>query len=289
MLGIGLGLGRQVRRATPSASLVLDTLSVMPEAWLSLEKVKSDYDGPSLRIRRDSDNVETDIGFNGVEPDTGAILSFAGSDSAYVSRVYDKTGNGRHWSQAVAAYQPKALNAGALTLHGTKLVLSGGRLLLDDTSGIITGADGATILSLAATPNTSGYESLAWATTANSTRTELGVGIGSGGLSRVGYFRVTTLGTLSTITGTQAIGLNELTLSIVTANYVAGAAAMYTNGVSDGSRSIPAGAITDVSAEIATPSADISATVAMCGVFNSVLTPGDRAALTDYALARKAA
>jgi len=289
MLGVGLGLARARRVEPGAAPLLLDALEVLPETFLALEKLKADYSGYSLRVRRSSDDAETDIGFDGLEPDVSAIQDFGGAGTVYASRVYDKTGNGNHWSQSIAASQPKVMEAGSLKLHGTKLVLSGGVMRLDSTAGIITGMPGASLVSLAATPNTSGYESLAWSTTASSTRTELGVGIGSGGLSRLGYFRVATLGTLYTLTGSVAIEVNELTLSILTADYAAGAGAMYTNGSSDGTRSIPVGLISDTSALISTPSLDISATVSLFGVFNSVLSSADRSALTAYALARKAA
>lgn len=86
-------------------------------AW-SIHHVAAVYAGKCMRVRRSSDNSETDIGFNGTDWDTDALLAFAGVDSAYVTRWYDQSGNSRDFVQATAANQPRVVNAGVLDTNG---------------------------------------------------------------------------------------------------------------------------------------------------------------------------
>jgi hypothetical protein len=63
-------------------------------------KVVSSYTGPLIRIRRSSDNSETDIGFdvNG-DLDTTAVNTFIGGANAFVPIIYDQSGNGHNYTQ----------------------------------------------------------------------------------------------------------------------------------------------------------------------------------------------
>lgn len=67
-----------------------------------------------IRVYRDSDNAETDIGLIGNTLDTTSLLSFAGAGSAYVVKIYDQTNNGNNAIQSVAANCPRIVNAGVL-------------------------------------------------------------------------------------------------------------------------------------------------------------------------------
>ena len=67
-----------------------------------LQKMVAHYDGPALRVRRDSDNVEQDIHFTGKKPgcwiDEKALLDFVGqNDTGYVTKLYDQQDNRRNW------------------------------------------------------------------------------------------------------------------------------------------------------------------------------------------------
>lgn len=68
----------------------------------------------SMRIRRDSDNTEQDIGFVNGNLDTGSIASFCGSNTGFVSIWYDQTGNGYHLSQSTADNQPYIYTSSAV-------------------------------------------------------------------------------------------------------------------------------------------------------------------------------
>ncbi len=69
-------------------------------------KVVSSYTGPLIRIRRSSDNDETDISVdvNG-NLDVAAITNFAGSDDVFVPIIYDQSGNENNYFQTTLNLQ----------------------------------------------------------------------------------------------------------------------------------------------------------------------------------------
>jgi len=106
-----------------------------------LQKMVAQYEGPSLRVRRDSDNVEQDIHFTGKKPgswiDEKALLDFVGDNSGgYVTKFYDQQDNRRDWIsvwshggldsvyktdlyQSVAGNQPQIVNSVGVGFPGT--------------------------------------------------------------------------------------------------------------------------------------------------------------------------
>lgn len=72
----------------------------------------------AIRIRRSSDNTETDIGFVGGVLDTAAITSFVGANSAYITKIYEQNGSGYDFTQTTAALQPRIVNAGVIDVRG---------------------------------------------------------------------------------------------------------------------------------------------------------------------------
>lgn len=87
----------------------------------SLRKLRVGYTGSAIRIRRSSDNTESDIGFaSNNQLDTGAINSFAGSGNAFVTKWYDQSGNGRDAIQPTAANQPIIQTSGVVITNGGK-------------------------------------------------------------------------------------------------------------------------------------------------------------------------
>lgn len=96
-----------------SISYVLDIYPGAKGAY-SLRKVKSSANY-AVRVRRSSDNTESDIGFLGSgELDTTSLLSFAGSASCYITTLYDQSGNGNNATQTTAARQPRLVNVGVI-------------------------------------------------------------------------------------------------------------------------------------------------------------------------------
>lgn len=76
----------------------------------SLRRLSSTYTGKLCRVRRDSDNTESDIGYtleNGL--DIPALITFLSGANGYIVKLYDQSGNGHDISQSTAANQPKIL------------------------------------------------------------------------------------------------------------------------------------------------------------------------------------
>lgn len=87
----------------------------MVSAHSVIRRLLTSYEGALVRIRRSSDDAEQDIGVTGAGLlDTAAITSFVGANSAYVTAVYDQSGNSRNYLQATASLQPRLVNAGTL-------------------------------------------------------------------------------------------------------------------------------------------------------------------------------
>ena len=81
----------------------------------SLRKLSSTYTGAAIRVRRLSDNAQQDIGFVGLNLDTSALLSFAGSGSCSVVTWYNQaSGSTINLIQVSTALQPLIVASGFL-------------------------------------------------------------------------------------------------------------------------------------------------------------------------------
>ena len=86
---------------------LLDTYTGAAAAY-SLRKLSSSYSGPAIRVRRDNDNLETDINFNVFgELDTVSLAAHCGSNNGYVTNWYDQSSNSNTARQTTASNQPK--------------------------------------------------------------------------------------------------------------------------------------------------------------------------------------
>jgi len=96
---------------TSGMPLPLDSFTT-PSGAYSFRKLKSTYSGPAIRIRRASDNLETDINFLGFVPGLGAPWDEAAANAhcaattCFIRTWYDQSGLGRHLNQTTAANQP---------------------------------------------------------------------------------------------------------------------------------------------------------------------------------------
>jgi len=88
---------------SPAVSLLLDT-----------------YTGAAIRVRRSSDNTETDIGFVSNVLDTTTLSTFCGVGNGFVTTWYDQSGNSRNLMSISSIYQPRIIISGVLQLFGTK-------------------------------------------------------------------------------------------------------------------------------------------------------------------------
>ena len=138
----------------PSAgAFLLDTYTGASGAW-SVRRLNTDYTGACMRVRRDSDDTEQDIGFdsNG-DLDTAAIATFVGSgNNGYVRKWYGQeasggTGSGADAENATASEQPKIYN-------GTAVITENGIPALD-----FDGSDDKLTYSFASgAPSTQGWQ-----------------------------------------------------------------------------------------------------------------------------------
>lgn len=106
-LGVGLGLPRAVNVTN---NPILNRFGGASVAY-SLRKISASAT-KSIRVRRDNDHEEQDIGFVGRELDTVSLLSFVGGNNGYVTTWYDQSGNGRDAVQGTADNQPRIVDAG---------------------------------------------------------------------------------------------------------------------------------------------------------------------------------
>lgn len=81
----------------------------------------SSYTGDCIRIREDSGDTETDIGFDGNgDLDTAAIASHCGSANGYVVTWYDQAGSQVDATQSTTTRQPQIYNGTAVITENGK-------------------------------------------------------------------------------------------------------------------------------------------------------------------------
>lgn len=122
-----------VPKLSVSSLLLLDIYPTTGLAY-SLRKLKYSYTGSAIRIRRSSDNAETDIGFVGSNLDTDAITNFVGANSAFVTKWYDQSGLGQHATQITASQQPRIVNTGTIETNAKGKVAV---RFIDSTNSIV--------------------------------------------------------------------------------------------------------------------------------------------------------
>lgn len=139
MPALGLALGLPYSRGASAAFVgPLDDYASGLAAAFSTRRLLASYAASLLRIRESGGNTEADIGFdsNG-NLDTTALLAHVGSNSGYVTKVYDQSGSGDDLVQATAAKQPRIVNAGTVvTLNGRPAI----EVVSNNSQGMATAA-----------------------------------------------------------------------------------------------------------------------------------------------------
>lgn len=107
-------------------SLLFDDVSV-DNLFSVNRRLRTAYTGDLIRLRRSSDDAESDFGFGANNLlDQSAITSWAGSDDLYVVTIYDQSGNGNNASNTIDAKQARfyldcsTVDANAPALPGLK-------------------------------------------------------------------------------------------------------------------------------------------------------------------------
>jgi hypothetical protein len=95
---------------------------IVPSPWLAASicrRVVSSYTGNLIRVRRDSDNAESDIGqtAQGVL-DKAALDAFVGGADGWLVNVYDQSGNGRHLEESSASNQGQIVDGVTEIIRG---------------------------------------------------------------------------------------------------------------------------------------------------------------------------
>ncbi len=92
-------------------------------AW-STRLIISDYKGPLLRIRRNSDDHESDIGATtSGSLDTGMMMLFISGKDANVVCWYDQSGNNHHLRQTEFSKQPSLVKNGVLNIENSRPII----------------------------------------------------------------------------------------------------------------------------------------------------------------------
>lgn len=122
-----LGLGLSITKGSPSGlesafSYLLDSYPSAAAAY-SLRKLSSSYSGSAVRVRRESNNEEQDIGFSNNELDTAALATFCSGTNGFVTTWYDQA-NSNDATQTTHSSQPKIYDSstGVLTENGKPAV-----------------------------------------------------------------------------------------------------------------------------------------------------------------------
>ena len=99
----------------------LDSMPASAAAYSVARRLLTSYTGALIRVRRSSDNAESDIGYVAAGGlDTATLLTFCGAGSGFVVKIYDQSGNGRDISQATLANQPQVVDSGVTVTNNGK-------------------------------------------------------------------------------------------------------------------------------------------------------------------------
>jgi hypothetical protein len=136
------GYSNTISVTTLAPSLLLDLYPSAAAAY-SVRKLRSAYTGSAIRVRRSSDNTETNIGFTALgNLDESALTSFCSGTNGFVTTWYDQSGNGYNATQTTAASQPQIVSSGSVItkafIGGSKPTISfttSNALTFDDTIG----------------------------------------------------------------------------------------------------------------------------------------------------------
>lgn len=117
----GININRRCIYSGGGAETPLLDLYPNAQAAYSLRKLRSDYSGYCIKIRRSSDDTTLDIGFYGNEINYSAVLSFVGLGDGFVHTWYDQSGNGLNVAKGANFSHPKIVSSGAfITNNGKK-------------------------------------------------------------------------------------------------------------------------------------------------------------------------
>jgi hypothetical protein len=212
-------------------------LDVYPSAAAaySLRKLSNTYTGSAIRVRRSSDNTETDIGFVSGQLDTASLLTFCGAGNGFVTTWYDQSVNANHLIQTTTTSQPNIVVSGVITTRSGK--------------PYIVFPAGTTKLILTTTLTTLVNESFSFWMTYEKAAVDIAAVLANSANNSYHWLDYLTTqyinGANNTIVITN-LAANSLGLINIITNYSVGAT-MYRNGVSIGTRgALTGGSVTNI-------------------------------------------
>lgn len=109
---------------TPAFTGILDLYPGAEVAFSAARRLSGSYTGPLVKVYKPGATA-TDIGYDAGtnELDTTALQSYAGSDTVYVEKWYDQTGNGHHGEQIDNARQPIIVTNGVIEDINNKVAI----------------------------------------------------------------------------------------------------------------------------------------------------------------------
>lgn len=111
-----------------------------PAAAYSMRRLLTAYTGALVRLRRDSDNAESDFGYAATgEIDAAAVAAWLGGANGFVVTWYDQSGNGYDVTQATTTAQPTYAAAG---INSKPALTLGGAAYLKRAAGVPAGTAG---------------------------------------------------------------------------------------------------------------------------------------------------
>jgi hypothetical protein len=120
MFSTGFAFLRSEGNIPPVANLLLDDYP-NAEAGISFRKLRTDYSGSCIRVRRSSDNTEQDIGFVSNYIDTATLTSFCSGTNGFIKIWYDQSENGNNVSQTSTSLQPQIVTSGTVNTYSGKV------------------------------------------------------------------------------------------------------------------------------------------------------------------------
>lgn len=104
-------------RLKSNKKLFLDEVPNQAAYAVSLRKLSKSYSGYCIRVRRGSDNAETDIGFDGDAINIFSLLLFAGLSDLFITIWYDQSGRAQNFTQTNPGAQPQIVSSGSVILE----------------------------------------------------------------------------------------------------------------------------------------------------------------------------
>lgn len=134
--------------------LLLD-LAPGPSVAFSLRKLNSTYSGAAIRVRRSSDNTESDIGFDSFGYfDSAAFSTFLSGSNGFIKKWYDQSGNGNDATQTSTSNQPQLILNASGSFAGLQFTGSSSqKLMLGSTVTLTSGISNLNVIKKISTSN----------------------------------------------------------------------------------------------------------------------------------------